>query len=238
MDASSRGWSGRRPRRASTGCCGQPSSTGPCLPVDSCARETSRRISAISRSPLREALTRLEEEGLVVKDPLPRGVRRGGERSGGRRDRLDPVARRAVRRRAGSRSAARSGAAQVGSDDRGPSSGNGDERHPGQHRRASAVPQALLRAFGTQRPARPLERLGDQAAPVPLGRPSLLQRPARHRRRAREAGRGRAARATRTRSGGSWHSISASALRTDRRPRSGDRRPWRARLWSVQPLRL
>ena len=52
----------------------------------------------ISRSPLREALSKLEEEGLVVKIPLPWGVRRRGERSRGRRDRLGPATCRAVRR--------------------------------------------------------------------------------------------------------------------------------------------
>ncbi len=142
----------------------------------------------VSRSPLREALTRLEEEGLIVKIPF-RGAfvvevsAQDIAEIASIRLLVDPYAGElALDALRGCR------AGQVDPDDRGLSSGDGEERHPGQHRRTPSVPQALLRAVGTLGSAQPLERLGDQAAPVPHGRPSLLQRATRHRCRTREAG--------------------------------------------------
>ena len=145
----------------------------------------------ISRSPLREALTRLEEEGLIVKIPF-----RGAF--------VVEVSAQDVAEIASIRLLVEPYAGELAlealrgperprltADHRGAPPGHGEERHPGQHRCAPSVPPALLRPLGTRRSAQPLERLGDQAAPVPHGRPSLLQRPPRHRRRAREAGCGR-----------------------------------------------
>ena len=70
MDPGSEGWSGRRPRMGCTGCCVQPFSTGPSLLVDSCARGTSRWNSESADPPSARHLTRLEEEGLIVKFPF------------------------------------------------------------------------------------------------------------------------------------------------------------------------
>ena len=145
----------------------------------------------ISRSPLREALTRLEEEGLIVKIPF-----RGAF--------VVEVSAQDVAEIASIRLLVEPYAGELllealrGPErptlmrtDRGPQSGHGG--------RTTSRP-ASMRTFGstgsstTSRDTafcEPLERVGDQAAPLPRGRPSLLQRPARHRRRAREAGCGR-----------------------------------------------
>ena len=130
----------------------------------------------ISRSPLREALTRLEEEGLVVKIPF-RGAfvvevsAQDVAEIASIRLRVEPYAMEL------SMEALRGRERPLlmrTIEDLTP--GHGGERHPGQHRCAPSLPQALLRPLGTQHPAEPLERLGEQASPLPRGRPSLLQR--------------------------------------------------------------
>ena len=142
----------------------------------------------ISRSPLREALTRLEEEGLIVKIPF-----RGAF--------VVEVSSHEVAEIASIRLLVEPYAAELALEAlRGPERprltrtieqfhrATEDERHPDQHRGAPSVPPPLLRPLGSQHLAQPLERLGDQAAPVPRRRPPLLQRPTRPRRRARKAG--------------------------------------------------
>ena len=142
----------------------------------------------ISRSPLREALTRLEEEGLIVKIPF-----RGAF--------VVEVSAHEVAEIASIRLLVEPYAAELALEAlRGPERPRLTQTIEQFHRATEQndiptsieahlrVPPALLRPLGSQHPAQPLERLGDQAAPVPRRRPPLLQRPARPRRRARKAG--------------------------------------------------
>ena len=172
----------------------------------------------ISRSPLREALTRLEEEGLIVKIPF-----RGAF--------VVEVSAQDVAEIASIRLLVEPYAAELALEAlRGPEQARltqtieqfhratEDERHPGQHRGAPSVPQALLRPLRPQHSAQPLERLGDQAAPVPRRRPPLLQRPALPRRRAREAGRSRTGGGHRSVPTGAGPTLPVSAASPDRGP--------------------
>ena len=145
----------------------------------------------ISRSPLREALTRLEEEGLIVKIPF-----RGAF--------VVEVSAEEVAEIASIRLLVEPYAAELSAEAlRGPERATlmrtiEDLNRATKENDIPASIDAHLRFHrlfydlsGHRHPAEPLGRLGVQAPALPLGRPSHLQRPARPRRRAREAGCGR-----------------------------------------------
>ena len=169
------------------------------------------RIAAdlgISRSPLREALTKLEEEGLIVKIPF-----RGAF--------VVEVSAEDVAEIASIRLLVEPYAAELSAEAlRGPQRATlmqtvEDLNRATQDDDIPASIDAHLRFHrlfydlsGHRPPAEPVERVGAQAPAVPGGRPSLVRRPARPRRRAREAGCGRRGRVTWTPSGRSWHATS------------------------------
>jgi DNA-binding GntR family transcriptional regulator len=113
----------------------------------------------ISRSPLREALTRLEEEGLVVKIPF-----RGAF--------VVEVSARDVADIASIRVLVEPYAAELSAE-----ALRGSER-PGLMRTIEELHRALLRPFRARNSAESLEWLGGQAASLPHDGLSYLQRPA------------------------------------------------------------